>query len=142
MPNSDPNRKNARLIEDPFRARRTVGVLGVGGRRLRTATAERFAGTLSAFHNGSQGVSPRSRSQQAISSAIKFATNPDMKPACAPQRAVRRLVRAAFLYRRATPPRASDSRLVLRTVACGAPISKYAVGALAAMPSKATRRGH
>ena len=141
MPNSDRNRKNARLIEDPFRARRTVGGLVVGGRRLRTATAERFAGTLSAFHNGSQGMSPRSGSQQPISPATNIATNPGMKPACAPQSAVRCLARAAFHYRRATPQGASDSRLVLHTVACGAQISKYAVGALAAMPAKATRRG-
>jgi hypothetical protein len=141
MPNSDRNRKNARLIEDPFRARRTVGVLVVGGSRLRTAPAERIAGTLSAFHSTSQGVSPRQRSQQPISSATKIACNPGMKPACAPQRAVRRLARAAFHYRRVTPQGASDSRLVLHTVACGAQISKYAVGALAAMPAKATGRG-
>jgi hypothetical protein len=139
MPNTDLNRKNARLNVDQFRARWVVGVLGVGGRRLKTATAERFAGALSAFRTGSQGVSPRLRSQQPISSATKFATNPGM-PASEAQTAVRRLACAAFLYRRADSQETSDPRPVLR-VARGAPISKYAAGALAAMPSKATRRG-
>jgi hypothetical protein len=142
MPNTDLNGENARLIEDQFRARRPVGVLGIGGRRLTTATAERFAGTLSAFRAGLQGVSPCSRSQQPISSATKFATNPGSIPASAAQTVARRLACTAFLDRRADPQGASGPRLVLRTVAGEAPISKYAAGALAdATPPKATRRG-
>jgi len=140
MPNTDLNTKNARLIVDHFRARRAVGMLGIGGSSLRTPTAERYAGTLSAFRTGSQGVSPRSRSQRSILSVTEFASNPDMR-ASAARTAVRRLACAAFLYRGADPHEASNPRLVVRTVARGAPISKYAAGALAAMPSKATRRG-
>jgi len=142
MPNTDLNGENAPLIEGQFRWRRAVGVLGIGGRRLTTATAERFAGTLSAFRADLQGASPCSRSQQLISSATKLATNPCLISASTAQTVVRRLACAAFLDRRADPQGASGPRLVLRTVARGAPISKYAAGALAApTPPEATRRG-
>jgi hypothetical protein len=139
MPNTDLNGENARLIEDQFRARRAVSVLGIGGRRLTTATAEWFAGTLSAFRAGLQGVSPCSRSQQPISPSTKSATNPGSIPASAAQTVARRLACTAFLNRRADPQGASGLRL---RVAGGPPISKYAAGALAAAtPPEATRRG-
>jgi hypothetical protein len=116
------------------------GALAVGGRILRTAAVERFPGTVSAFHNGSQGMSPRSPSRRPISTATGFATNPGMKPACTVRTAVRRLAWAAFLYRRANPQGSNGSRLALRTAAHGVPISKYAAGTPDATPSKVTRR--
>jgi DNA-binding NarL/FixJ family response regulator len=60
MPNTDLNRK---------RARRAVGVFGADGGMLKTATAERLVGTLSAFQSGSRWVSLRSRSQRPNSPA-------------------------------------------------------------------------
>lgn len=81
MPNTDLNKKHARLIEDDFGVRRGVAAFGIAGMLSRTTTAERVPGSLSAFPNASQGVSTRSSSRQPISSPTGFATNPSTKPA-------------------------------------------------------------